>query len=64
MNRNQHKWALINKPSYVCTRPTYSNEIACQKINIGKNDHRVAAWGSLSYLGCDDYFSHISDKLV
>jgi len=64
MDLNQHKWARINKPSYGCTRPTYSNKIACQKISIGKNDHSVAAWGSLSYLGCRDYFSHISDKLV
>lgn len=64
MDHNQNEWALINKPSYGCTRRTCSNKIACQKIIAGKNDNRVSAWGSLSYLGCCDYFSHISDKLV
>jgi len=64
MDCNQHKCALINKPSYGYTRPTYSNKIACKKINVGKNDHRVAAWGSLSYLGCCDYFSQVSVNFV
>ena len=56
MDRNQHKCAVINKPSYGYARPTYSNKTACEKINIGKNDHRVTAWGSLSHVGCHDYF--------